>query len=459
MSAICRNPVRNDLRRNPLLIVGALLIGVLLSEPAEAQTKFYQYYQKGLDFLEAGDPLRALDQFESAASLAFEDKKRKRIYGTRFIEYLPHYQMAKIYADLEELDNARRELELSQAFESSKQASALLKSLGDPSGVPATPRKAPPPPVRKKAPASIEPPEPRAEPEETPRVVEPPKDIPAPSRKVTPPVREAIPPRVEKKAPPPVDPPKPGVQPRRLSAVMESLEYDPADVPRVGERLAMAVMPFTQEGGEGSYVTQMTEGLINDLVNLRRFTILERNALDKILDEQALAMSGMVDEETAAEAGRLAGADAVILGTLTLAPGFSRVQAKVIDTENGQTLASRDRTTTDSDPASLETEISHLAILIYNDLPLVMGSVIVVEGDTVYIDLGAGHNVRKGTKCVIFREGDPVRHPKTAEVLGVRRELIAEIVITDVQEKMSIAEIIPDSGEGRIGIGDKVLVK
>lgn len=50
------------------------------------------------------------------------------------------------------------------------------------------------------------------------------------------------------------------------------------------------------------------------LTQSARYKIIERRALNEILKEQRLQLSGLVDEATAVEVGRLAGADALLMG-------------------------------------------------------------------------------------------------------------------------------------------------
>ena len=48
----------------------------------------------------------------------------------------------------------------------------------------------------------------------------------------------------------------------------------------------------------------------------RYFTVVERTDLDKITAQQAISLSGAVDEATAARVGKLVGAEGVIMGVV-----------------------------------------------------------------------------------------------------------------------------------------------
>ena len=57
--------------------------------------------------------------------------------------------------------------------------------------------------------------------------------------------------------------------------------------------------------------------LVQKLVQDAKYSIIERNAIDKVLHEQNFSNSDRVDSSTAAKIGRILGVDAVIMGTVT----------------------------------------------------------------------------------------------------------------------------------------------
>ena len=57
--------------------------------------------------------------------------------------------------------------------------------------------------------------------------------------------------------------------------------------------------------------------LVQQLVTDAKYSVIERNALDKILNEQNFANSDRADPATAAKIGKILGVDAVIMGTIT----------------------------------------------------------------------------------------------------------------------------------------------
>lgn len=73
-----------------------------------------------------------------------------------------------------------------------------------------------------------------------------------------------------------------------------------------------AVFGTNQDVGKG-----ISDLLVNKLVQDGQYSVIERNAIDKILNEQNFANSDRVDPSSAAKIGRILGVDAVIMGTIT----------------------------------------------------------------------------------------------------------------------------------------------
>lgn len=83
-------------------------------------------------------------------------------------------------------------------------------------------------------------------------------------------------------------------------------------------RYTIAVLPFTgnvkQRGINDKLLAYATTALTE--VNDPFLRVVDRENLQRILDEQRLGLSGVVDEQTAVQVGNLMGAKAVLMGTL-----------------------------------------------------------------------------------------------------------------------------------------------
>ncbi len=433
--------------------------------------KFYTYYDKGVKFMNKGEWERAIAEFKSAASLEFEDKKKKRTYGTRFIKYFPHREIGICYYNLDEYDTAMGELQLSYAYKKSKRAEKYIKKLSydgrdidfekdlairklhekeqeelalRQKEMEEQRQKEEELAIRQK---EIEEEQKRLEKErkkkEKKEIQEKEKELER-LRKEYEKEKERLE-RSRKK--------KSSISKLPLGA----LTYDPSKVTQVGSRLSIAVLTFESNERAQNLTESVTEKLITQLVNLRRFRVIERSALDKIMEEQKLGMTGFVDDETAVKVGKLAGADVIVLGRVNIEIGFAKVSARGIDTETSELIVAKEAGSGNTNIETIESLVEQVAIDIYNDLPLVEGIIMEVEDDQIILSIGSNVGVRKGTKCVAYKEGKKYYHPQTGEVLGKNVIPLGELIVVQVQEKMSIAKAIGKIGN--IQVEDKVVVK
>ncbi len=113
----------------------------------------------------------------------------------------------------------------------------------------------------------------------------------------------------------------------------------------------VAISPFENASGQKDVEKRVNAYVITELANIDNpfLKVVDRAQMDAILAEQRLGMSGVVDEETAAEAGNLLGAKIMITGTvLSYTPtkgrirteekrGYESYQVKKYDRENDRT--------------------------------------------------------------------------------------------------------------------------
>ena len=103
------------------------------------------------------------------------------------------------------------------------------------------------------------------------------------------------------------------------------------------DKSKIAVMDFVNMNGEitklGRY---MSEELTTRLYLTGKFEVIERKLLDKIIEEQKISMSGMIDESSAVELGRVLGVDAIASGTITDLGTSVKVNARLISAESGK---------------------------------------------------------------------------------------------------------------------------
>jgi TolB-like protein len=99
--------------------------------------------------------------------------------------------------------------------------------------------------------------------------------------------------------------------------------------------LTAAVLSFATANGEadGALGGQVADLIVISLAGRPGLRLVERAALAKVLDEQALNVSGLVEPEQAVKIGRLVGAQVLIVGKVFAAGDETIMTAKLIGAE------------------------------------------------------------------------------------------------------------------------------
>ena len=125
----------------------------------------------------------------------------------------------------------------------------------------------------------------------------------------------------------------------------------------------VSVLPFgTTAGGgiSGSDVASLTSLFETKLINTGMYNVVEQAQADKILQAQAMSLSGCVDESCALEIGKLLAADTVVLGSVNKIGSLYILNAKMVNVELGKSLNAESLKAD-----SLEEIVDQLADLVY----------------------------------------------------------------------------------------------
>jgi TolB-like protein len=102
----------------------------------------------------------------------------------------------------------------------------------------------------------------------------------------------------------------------------------------------IAVIEFSDlEGNVTQFGRYLAEELITRLFRTGRFEVIERQMLNKVMEEHSLTLSGMIDENSAKELGRILGVDAIASGSVTDLGNDVKVNARLISTETGKVFS------------------------------------------------------------------------------------------------------------------------
>ncbi len=222
------------------------------------------------------------------------------------------------------------------------------------------------------------------------------------------------------------------------------------------QKTKIAVLDFEMQG-EGFETRDMgaivAEWFITALVKGGRFDVVERSMLNKILEEQKLGRSGVVDESTATKIGELLGVKSIISGSVSKLQNSLEINARIIDVESASIIAAE--SVKSSATAQLHELVGKMAEKISKNFPL-EGYVVGREGAFATIDLGGRTGVKPGMLFVVFKEGDVVKHPKTGEILDIIQIETGKLKAASVRPKISKCKILTETSPGAVSYGQQV---
>jgi len=269
--------------------------------------------------------------------------------------------------------------------------------------------------------------------------------------------------------------------------------------PLKGPKKTISILSFENKSNFAAEValgSEFSEMLTESLMKTDQFIVLARQELGAIITEQDLAATGRFAESKTAQKGKLIPSQIIIKGAVTEFEsrtsgsdagvtfggfgagdfGISGESEKahvaviiyIIDTATGQVLDSQrvegrakaggmgfdwgykgrfgfGTSGFKKTPLGKATQqtISKAVNFIANRLANIpwSGSVVKVEGDTVYLNNGANAGIIRGDTFVIYREEEALIDPITGAPLGAEKSRIGEVIVSEVKDKYSIARI------------------
>ena len=264
-----------------------------------------------------------------------------------------------------------------------------------------------------------------------------------------------------------------------------------------GPKLRVGVVDFVNKSsyGAGRLGTSASDILTTELFKTGAFIVVERAQLRRVLGEQSLGQSGAVNPETAAQAGKVLGLNALVTGSISqfgvstggadygiykqkVQTAKCAVDVRVVDATTGQLLfadsgkgefqrkaqeilgmgtrAGYDETLGQE---ALRSAITKFMDNLVQKLETVewSGAVAMVTGTDVYINAGRDVGLNPGDVLVVQTLGQEIIDPQTKVLLGRTRGAVkAELMVTQIEERFTISKV--RSGTG-IQIGDMVRIK
>src|SRR5471032_2655395 len=202
--------------------------------------------------------------------------------------------------------------------------------------------------------------------------------------------------------------------------------------------------------------TSASDILITELAKSGKFIVVERDKMDKLMEEQKLGLSGAIDPNTAAKMGKILGLNAIVTGAISqfgeqtegseylITQSKSQVvkctvDIRVVDAETGQVLyadsgsgLSKKHTggvlglgTRAGYDETLEGDALRAAIVKFTNNIITQVEkkpwscrIADVDGQNIYLNAGSESGMPIGMKMIVLRSGKEIRDPTSGLVIG-----------------------------------------
>ena len=247
----------------------------------------------------------------------------------------------------------------------------------------------------------------------------------------------------------------------------------------------IGIIGFQNTSGCRGIEKIMQTALLVELSKNNNFRIVDRGNLDKILNEQSLSRTGVIEKDSAVQMGRVSGIHYLLTGsvleTAAALPGKVPMVGvcvfwELIDTTSGAVLSAATVTGTVNKilqqekgnkswrmpPAAYAKAAQNAAEKICESLeenlnmPMLSARVASIYGNSIYIDVGANKQVKPGQVFCVYQDGLPIHDPDSGEILGRQQRVICRIIINNVEKKLASGAFV-DGDLSAVRIGSRVV--
>ena len=134
------------------------------------------------------------------------------------------------------------------------------------------------------------------------------------------------------------------------------------------QKPTVAIIDFDSYGIEKNQVNMLVERLRTEIGNTKSIRLIERNAVDKIMEEQKFQLTGLASNNIAAQIGNLLGAQYMINGVIGKIGNKYTIDCKMFSVETGETIRTSN-TTFEGNISGLLLEMQIMAWDIVNEEP------------------------------------------------------------------------------------------
>ena len=193
-------------------------------------------------------------------------------------------------------------------------------------------------------------------------------------------------------------------------------------------KTTFVMLPMTEESVSKSEADAGFNSFYGNLINSKKFNIVDRERLNSILAETKLELSGLSENKNdISKLGKLLGADKLITSKIYMkAADQPAIFFQVIDVQTAQVEISREISFQNY---SAESDGRYCAAEVINKYP-VLGEVLGKAGDSVIINLGENDGISVGEK--IFAARNDITYGDNKEILYQEEKRLGILRVTGI---------------------------
>ena len=220
------------------------------------------------------------------------------------------------------------------------------------------------------------------------------------------------------------------------------------------DKMSIAVLDLAPQGVDSSIAKTLSEIMRTELLNTGRFEVLERAQMDRLISEMKIQQSGLTDVENAAELGKMLNVEKLIIGSIGQMGNTYQLNVRLVDVVKAATEVA-ERSECSAREEMLPNAITQLIQKIALKIPI-RGTIVKVDGDKIYINIGETNGVHEGLTLRVVRKGEAITDLE-GKVLGEVESNVGVILIEQVHPQWSIAKVYGEVA-AEVAPGDWVLL-
>ena len=212
-----------------------------------------------------------------------------------------------------------------------------------------------------------------------------------------------------------------------------------------GAKESIAVLNFKNYGVSKDKVELIRQYLESNLVESKRYSVVERRDLEKVVKEYELSQSGLSESSSAVEVGKLLNATKIIMGSVTK---YSTkyidyvILVKVVSVVTGEIIFSKTFEIRKNE--SIKTVVDKISKELLTGIKKKYGMVSFKSGNNVFVTLGKSDDIKEGE--ILYVLNNKIVRNEKGEALFSEEEYRGKVEVVAVNDEISKCKILEDNG-------------